>query len=83
MFRETFADKFGFVKEEVEALLSYCNTKASLNTVSEWYDSYSAGGHVSLFNPCSVMQVCAYDTLAPHWVETGTLLYFSLFQHQH
>jgi hypothetical protein len=71
MFARRFSGQFGFLQEEVQALLSYCDVSITMEEVTAWYDSYSAGNDLSLYNPWSIIGVCNKEELKPYWVETG------------
>lgn len=75
MFESRYADKFGFVEEEVHAMITHLDILTNAKDIADWYDSYSAGGSVSLYNPWSIIAFCDSDILKPYWVETGMFYY--------
>ena len=76
MFKQRYADKFGFIEEEVCAMLSIHPIAASFENITQWYNSYSAGRDVSLYNPWSIISICDSNSLESYWVETGIFFIF-------
>jgi hypothetical protein len=46
------------------------------NDVRGWYNSYSAGGGLTMYNPWSIMSLCRGKLLKSYWVETGIIILF-------
>lgn len=65
-----FSDCFGFLKEEVQALLSYYEISTDLNKIEEWYGGYNFGKSL-LFNPRSILCFAQNQVFIPYWVKTA------------
>jgi hypothetical protein len=72
MFESRYADKFGFVEDEVKIVLSYHEIRTSVMDIANWYDSYTAGKDVKLYNPWSIISICDLKELKSYWVATGS-----------
>lgn len=72
MLQNLFADKFGFLSEEVDALLKNQNMSISSDSIKEWYNGYHAGDATLLYNPWSIVE-CAKNNgkLQLYWVNTS------------
>jgi hypothetical protein len=73
ILQKTFGDKFGFLEEEVEGLLSKKGLSSQMPLVREWYNGYRVGGS-SLYNPWSIIQYIGDEehTLQPYWVNVSS-----------
>ena len=78
MYKENFADSFGFTEDEISIILQYCNKEVRLDDVKKWYNGYKAGNGIHLYNPWSINSFIDDGTLEAHWVDTGTALFDSL-----
>ncbi|WP_165043172.1 AAA family ATPase [Adlercreutzia sp. ZJ138] len=47
-------ERYGFTKDEVDALAEYCGTTSCMDDVQAWYDGYRFG-KVDVYNPWSVV----------------------------
>ena len=79
MFKERYKDKFGFTQAETSAITAYLHVTHSVDDIKGWYNSYSAGSDVSLYNPWSIVSLCDQKLLNSYWVETGTPLIYFLY----
>ncbi len=70
IFRENFGDKFGFLENEVAALLLEHNMMDQLCAVRSWYNGYHIGPH-AIYNPWSILQYLEQKKLEPYWVNTS------------
>ena len=51
---ENYAEYFGFIQTEVDALLSFYNISHTTNDVKNWYDGYLFG-NTEVYNPWSII----------------------------
>lgn len=64
-------DKFGFLREEVQSLLTYYELEHVTADVVDWYDGYNFGG-LDVFNPLSIISLARQNgQLKAYWVNTG------------
>jgi len=80
MLTDRFADKFGFLEDEVEQIFSYFNVPIKLETVREWYNGYRVGSiqhedddesFLRVYNPWSIIECISKKKLGTHWINTG------------
>jgi len=71
LLNATFADKFGFLEEEVYALLKEYGLTSKLEGMRKWYNGYRIGT-TTVYNPWSVNN-CLHQggELDPYWTNTG------------
>ena len=65
-----YASYFGFVEEEVKAMLEYYGLPYS-DAVKAMYDGYHIGDE-DIFNPWSVINYVSEKQLAPYWVNVSS-----------
>ena len=65
-----YASYFGFVEEEVKAMLEYYSLPYS-DAVKAMYDGYHIGDE-DIFNPWSVINYVSEKQLAPYWVNVSS-----------
>jgi len=72
LLAEEFDDKFGFIEEEVEALLRDFNILHRYDEVQEWYNGYRFGNRV-IYNPWSIINFLGSKAkkCQPYWVNTS------------
>jgi hypothetical protein len=71
---DRFDDKFGFTEKEVVLLLRLHRIEYELSDVRLWYNGYKIGKDSTLYNPWSIVSLCAQKgKLKNYWVETGNL----------
>lgn len=66
-----YRDKFGFLEEDVIALMQKSSSVQSLESVRSWYKPYLAGDDSEVYNPWSIVSLCRFGKLDSYWVETG------------
>ncbi len=70
-FNHHYADKFGFLEDEVVALLTYFGLEHHLNEVRQWYAGYQSGEY-KLYNPWSIVNfVKNKGVLQVYWSNTS------------
>ncbi len=68
---ERYADKFGFVENEVIEILNYFDIKNSIEDVRRWYDGYRCWKN-RIYNPWSIINlVWKNGEMQPYWVNTS------------
>ncbi|RUS33543.1 kinase-like domain-containing protein [Jimgerdemannia flammicorona] len=73
MTSKPFADKFGFTKDEVDLLLHRHKVNIPIDHAHLWYNGYRSGNgsqQYKLFNPRSVIFLCAQKVLKTYWSDT-------------
>jgi len=71
VLQDLFADKFGFLEEEVCALLAEYGLTDKLEEIRYWYNGYRIGTK-TIYNPWSVINCIDSDgELDPYWINTG------------
>jgi len=71
VLQDLFADKFGFLEEEVSALLDEYGLTDQLEGVRKWYNGYRFGSK-TIYNPWSVINcIDSGGELDPYWINTG------------
>ncbi len=67
-----FADKFGFVSQEVDALIKNQEIAISPEDIKNWYNGYRTGEDTLVYNPWSIIE-CAKNKgrLLTYWVNTS------------
>jgi hypothetical protein len=67
-----YADVYGFLEDDVKALLRYFNCKKEYQEVKEWYNGYQVGEHQTVYNPWSILNYIGnQETFKPYWIRTG------------
>jgi hypothetical protein len=69
---DEFDDKFGFTREEVEALLKDFQLFDMYDQVQEWYNGYRFGSRI-IYNPWSIINFLGgkTKTCRPYWINTA------------
>jgi len=71
---EEYSEYFGFTEDEVKQVLEQCKVEHDFEEIKSWYNGYTFGKSISIYNPWSIMNV-AYEKnqrLAPHWTNTAS-----------
>ncbi|HBY05886.1 MAG: hypothetical protein UV38_C0004G0008 [candidate division TM6 bacterium GW2011_GWE2_42_60] len=69
---KAYADKFGFLEDEVIAMLHAFNLDAHIDIVRDWYDGYQSGGY-KIYNPWSIVNLVDNNgRFQPYWVNTSS-----------
>lgn len=64
-------DRFGLLREDVEAILQYYHLSDRSEAVIDWYNGYNFGG-VDIYNPFSIISLVYQEgQLRDYWVNTG------------
>ncbi len=72
VLHNSFADKFGFVSHEVDALFKDQDIVITSETIKNWYNGYHVGDNVLLYNPWSIIEcVKNKGELRAYWVNTS------------
>lgn len=71
LLRKSYDDKFGFLENEVESILSYFGFDNNLGKVRQWYDGYQSGKY-KVYNPWSIINFAKNGgELQTYWVNTS------------
>ncbi len=71
LLRKSYDDKFGFLEDDVVAMLSYFGLKHNLDEVRQWYDGYQSGKY-KVYNPWSIINLIKNGgELQAYWVNTS------------
>lgn len=66
-----YADKFGFLEDEVAAILTYFGLGNQIEEVRRWYDGYQSGPY-KVYNPWSIINLVKNrGEIQPYWVNTS------------
>ena len=67
--RNKFAQYFGFTEEEVKHICDFMH----LSDLKSWYNGYTFGDDLTIYNPWSVLKFCSNDyKLEPYWINTSS-----------
>lgn len=67
--RNKYAEYFGFTEEEIKNI---CDP-AHLADLKSWYNGYTFGDHLTIYNPWSILKFCSNDyKLEPYWINTSS-----------
>ncbi len=67
-----YADKFGFLEEEVIDLLEQTKTSYRLNEVKSWYNGYASGDNLTVYNPWSILSFIDNNgKMQSYWINTS------------
>jgi hypothetical protein len=74
VLEKEYSEYFGFTQDEVVDSVEKCDVKHSMDEISARYNGYNFGGITPIYNPWSIMNVCAFPdrTLRPYWVNTSS-----------
>lgn len=67
-----FGQYFGFTEDEVRALCARQDT-LTLSEISEWYNGYTAGNGIRLYNPRSVICALEDGCCQSYWTKNGKM----------
>ena len=71
LLRKDYDDKFGFLEDEVAAMLTHFELKNQINDVRDWYDGYQSGKY-RIYNSWSIINLVKNrGELEPYWVNTS------------
>ncbi len=69
---DAYADRFGFIQDEVEEMLEYYGLGERKDEVREWYNGYIFGSNTVIYNPWSIINFIKDKRLQPYWVNTSS-----------
>ena len=74
VLKKEYSQYFGFTEEEVKFAMEKASVKHSMEEIRNWYNGYNFGGTTPIYNPWSIMNVCAFpnDILKSHWINTSS-----------
>ena len=74
VLKKEYSEYFGFVEEEVIDALNKCGVLHSMQEIRDWYNGYNFGGTTPIYNPWSIMNVCAFpdEKLKSYWINTSS-----------
>lgn len=67
---ENSGDKFGFLEDEVIAMMKDYDEEDRIKEVKGWYNGYNFGGY-TIYNPWSILSYVNKKMLMPYWVNTS------------
>ncbi len=74
MSSDHYADKFGLLESDVQAMLSYYDLSHALEDVKKWYNGYSSGPYL-MYNPWSILSYADNNgKFEPYWINTSSNL---------
>ncbi len=70
-FQQDYSDKFGFLEDEVVAMLNFFGLDNHIDKVRQWYDGYQSGP-LKVYNPWSIINlVKSRGELQTYWANTS------------
>ena len=69
---EEYADSFGFTEEEVFASLDEIGFSDKESDVKRWYDGFTFGSKIDIYNPWSIINFLDTGKIAPYWANTSS-----------
>ena len=71
LIRKDYDDKFGFLEDEVKAMLSHFGLENHLDEVRQWYNGYQSGNY-KVYNPWSIINLVKNGgEIQAYWVNTS------------
>ncbi|MCL5436264.1 MAG: ATP-binding protein [Candidatus Dependentiae bacterium] len=71
LLQDAYSDKFGFLEDEVKAILTYFGLETQIAEVRYWYDGYQSGPR-KVYNPWSIINLVKNrGEIQPYWVNTS------------
>ncbi len=68
-----YAPWFGFTQQEVTALVEYYQPPVTLEQISHWYDGYTFGKSIHMYNPWSILNTLFKNgNLDLYWINAGS-----------
>ena len=71
MAKKRYADMFGFTEEETKMILETYEFSDKIDVVREWYNGYSSGDGIRLYNPWSIVNFVNEKKFGAYWADTG------------
>ncbi|MDE7224909.1 MAG: AAA family ATPase, partial [Acetatifactor sp.] len=69
---DKYADCFGFTEEEVFAALEEYGLSSQEGEVKQWYDGFSFGAHMDIYNPWSILNYLDKAKLDCYWANSSS-----------
>ncbi|NBH36730.1 hypothetical protein D3Z58_25355 [Clostridiaceae bacterium] len=69
---EKYADCFGFTEEEVFTALDNFGLSAKKQEVKNWYNGFTFGRQMDIYNPWSILNYLDKRKLAPYWTNSSS-----------
>ena len=69
---DKYAKAFGFTEEEVFAGLEECGLEMEKEMVKNWYDGFTFGHHMDIYNPWSVLNFLATGKYETYWANSSS-----------
>ena len=71
LVQESYANQFGFLEDEVRAMLAYFELENKLDEVRRWYNGYQSGSY-KVYNPWSIINLAGNKgVIQAYWVNTS------------
>jgi hypothetical protein len=67
-----FSSDFGITTEEMEKIISDFEIEGEKEEIREWYDGYTIGNSIGIYNPWSILNYLTDRKLVPYWVNTSS-----------
>ena len=67
-----FSSDFGITTEEMEKVINDFEIQEEKEEIREWYDGYTVGNTVGIYNPWSILNYLTDRKLIPYWVNTSS-----------
>ena len=81
LLNDTYADKFGFLQPEVDAMLEYFKVPIPREKIKQWYNGYRVGQpkidvqgneyFTTIYNPWAIIECVSTKALGNFWINTG------------
>ena len=81
LLNDAYAEKFGFLQHEVDAMLEYFNVPIPRDEIKHWYNGYRVGRpkvdaqgkeyFTTIYNPWAIIECVKTKALGNFWVNTG------------
>ncbi len=69
---EKYADSFGFTEEEVFTALDEFGMSDRKPEVKKWYDGFTFGSHMDIYNPWSILNYLDKGKLGAYWANSSS-----------
>src|SRR3989339_2084203 len=71
LIQDSYANQFGFLEDEVRAMLTYFELENKLDEVRRWYNGYQSGSY-KVYNPWSIINLAGNKgVIQAYWVNTS------------
>jgi len=71
LVQDSYANQFGFLEDEVRAMLAYFELENKLDEVKRWYNGYQSGSY-KVYNPWSIINLAGNKgVIQAYWVNTS------------